>query len=94
MAQRHGRLFLDYLRNSYAQTSVPPYAVRAKPGAPVATPLRWEELDDPALTSQRYNTGNVLERVARHGDPWADFYAQGHDLDEAHERLRDLLKRG
>ena len=38
-ADRRGRLFLDYLRNAYGQNSVAPYAVRAKPGAPVATPL-------------------------------------------------------
>ncbi|HZD65429.1 MAG TPA: non-homologous end-joining DNA ligase, partial [Acidimicrobiales bacterium] len=44
--ERRGRLFLDYLRNGYAQTSVAPYALRARPGAPVATPLFWEELDD------------------------------------------------
>jgi bifunctional non-homologous end joining protein LigD len=43
--QRRGRLFLDYLRNSYAHTSVPPYALRAVSGAPVATPLDWEELE-------------------------------------------------
>ena len=93
-AQRRGRLFLDYLRNSYAQTSVPPYAVRAKPGAPVATPLEWAELDDPELTSQRYTVANVLKRVAQQGDPWADFYDHGHDLGQARARLEDLRKRG
>jgi bifunctional non-homologous end joining protein LigD len=66
--KRDGRLFVDVNRNGYAATSVPPYAVRPKPGAPVATPLRWDELDDRGLSSRRYTLRNVLERD---GDPWA-----------------------
>ena len=42
---REGRLFLDCNRNAYAQTAVPAYAVRPKPGAPVAVPLNWDELE-------------------------------------------------
>ena len=44
-AQRDGRLYLDSGRNAYGQTATAPYAVRPLPGAPVATPLDWEELD-------------------------------------------------
>jgi bifunctional non-homologous end joining protein LigD len=65
--KRDGRLFVDVNRNAYAATSVPPYAVRPKPGAPVATPLRWEELEDRRLRAQRYTLRNVLDRE---GDPW------------------------
>lgn len=89
-AQRRGRLFLDYLRNAYAQTAVPPYAVRARPGASVATPLTWDELDDPDLDSQSYHVGNVLERIARIGDPWADFYKGGVSLTAARQRLKKV----
>ncbi len=92
-AQRRGRLFLDYLRNAYAQTSVPPYAVRARPGATVATPLTWDELDDPDLDSRRYHVGNVLERIERRGDPWADFYRRGVSLAAARQRLDELTAR-
>ncbi len=42
--KRKGRLFIDYLRNSYGQTGVAPYALRARKGAPVATPLDWDEI--------------------------------------------------
>ena len=90
-AQRRGRLFLDYLRNAYAQTSVPPYAVRARPGAPVATPLTWDELDDPDLDAGRYHVDNVLERIARVGDPWVDFYEGGVSLTAARQRLNELI---
>ncbi|MET9709593.1 non-homologous end-joining DNA ligase [Nocardiopsis alba] len=44
-AARHGRMFVDYLRNGPGQLAVAPYAVRARPGAPVATPITWEELE-------------------------------------------------
>jgi bifunctional non-homologous end joining protein LigD len=70
--KREGRLLIDFFRNSYAQTGVAPYALRARDGAPVATPLWWSELDDPDLGPQSYNISNILERVRRHGDPWKD----------------------
>jgi bifunctional non-homologous end joining protein LigD len=66
--EREGRLLVDVFRNSYAQTAVAPYAVRAKDGAPVAAPLRWEELDDPDLGAQSFNIRNVWRRTA--ADPW------------------------
>lgn len=44
-AARGGRLFVDYLRNGREQLAVAPYSVRARPGAPIAAPLTWEELD-------------------------------------------------
>jgi bifunctional non-homologous end joining protein LigD len=69
--KRGGRLFIDVNRNGRAQTAVPPYAVRPRPGAPVATPLRWEEVDDAALRPDRWRLGNVLERLERDGDVWA-----------------------
>lgn len=68
--QRASKLFLDYLRNSYAQTSVAPYAVRALARAPVATPLSWDEVDDPNLGPQSYTIRNIFQRLARQEDPW------------------------
>jgi bifunctional non-homologous end joining protein LigD len=67
--KRHERLFLDVNRNGYAATAVPPYAVRARPGAPVATPLRWEELSDRRLTATRWTLRTVLDRDP---DVWKD----------------------
>jgi bifunctional non-homologous end joining protein LigD len=77
---RQGRLFLDYLRNSYGQTTVAPYAVRAKPGAPVATPLDWDELDDTGLNSQSYTMQNIFRRLGQKDDPWRDMREQAQSL--------------
>ncbi len=60
--KRDGRLFVDVNRNAYAATAVPPYGVRPLPGAPVATPLRWDELSDRRLTAQRWTLRTVLDR--------------------------------
>ncbi|OPY30681.1 MAG: ATP-dependent DNA ligase [Methanocella sp. PtaU1.Bin125] len=68
--KRGNRLFIDYTRNAYGQTSVAPYTIRAKPGAPVAAPVEWDELD--YINSQTYNIRNVLQRVAERGEPWKD----------------------
>jgi len=68
--KREGRLFVDMHRNAYAQHAVAPYAVRALPRAPVATPLRWEELSDSKLKPQRWTVKTIQARLAEGGDPW------------------------
>ena len=60
--KRDGRLFVDVNRNAYAATAVPPYSVRPLPGAPVATPLEWDELADRRLRAQRWTIRTVLDR--------------------------------
>lgn len=67
--KREGRLFVDVNRNGYAATAVPPYGVRARPGAPVATPLHWDELSDRRLNAQRWTIRSVLDRDP---DVWKD----------------------
>jgi bifunctional non-homologous end joining protein LigD len=73
--KRGGRVLVDVARNTYAQTTVAPYAVRALPGAPVATPLAWDELGDPELHPRRWTLATVPGRVADRGDPWAGIAA-------------------
>jgi bifunctional non-homologous end joining protein LigD len=67
---RTGRVFVDWLRNSYGQTSVAAYSVRARPGAPVATPVDWDELG--AVTPRSYGVRNLFRRLGQREDPWAD----------------------
>ncbi|RAJ45517.1 bifunctional non-homologous end joining protein LigD [Kitasatospora sp. SolWspMP-SS2h] len=87
-AARRGRLYLDVQRNGYGQTAVTPYAVRALPGAPVATPLGWDELDDPALTPRRWTAATLAERLLA-PDPWRPA-ARSRSLGPARRRLEGL----
>lgn len=80
---RKGRLFVDYMRNSYAQTAVAPYSVRAKSGAPVAAPLFWEELENKNLKAQQYNIKTMPERLEKIGNPWQDFRKAAKNLKKA-----------
>ncbi|MDI3419151.1 non-homologous end-joining DNA ligase [Streptomyces luteolus] len=85
---REGRLYLDVGRNGYAQTAVAPYAVRAKPGAPVAVPLTWDELDTPGLTARSWTVTDLGDRLDT--DPWEGLARHRHGLTEAGRRLRAL----
>jgi bifunctional non-homologous end joining protein LigD len=78
--KRDGRILVDTARNTYAQTVVAPYAVRALPGAPVATPLEWGELDDPELHPRRWTLRDVGARVADRGNPWSDIRLEARSL--------------
>lgn len=69
--QREGKIYVDCLRNRAAHTAVLPYAVRAKRGAPVATPITRAELDDPELTPTRWTLRTIPARLENVGDPWA-----------------------
>jgi bifunctional non-homologous end joining protein LigD len=86
----NGRLFLDYLRNAYAQTSVAPYAVRARPGAPVATPIGWDELRDSGLNSQTCTMKNIFRRIGQKDDPWKDMIGQAKSVQTVRRRLEQL----
>jgi len=71
-AQRHGRIYVDYLRNQWSATFVAPFSTRAKPGAPVAVPLSWEELDA-GPRSDHFTVETVRRRLATlRADPWAE----------------------
>jgi bifunctional non-homologous end joining protein LigD len=88
--ERRGRLFLDYLRNAYGQTTVPPYGVRPLPEAPVAAPLAWEELGNSALSSRSYTVRNIFRRLARKEDPWKGMGRRARSLDGPGKLLHSL----
>jgi bifunctional non-homologous end joining protein LigD len=85
--KRGGRVYLDIMRNAYAQTTVAPYSVRARAGAPVATPLEWDELDTRGLRADRFTIRDVPKRLAGQRDPWADMSRHARSLSGPAERL-------
>jgi bifunctional non-homologous end joining protein LigD len=76
--KRGGRLYLDVMRNAYGQTAVLPYSPRAKPGAPVATPLDWDELGRIG-DAQAYDIRSIPRRLGQKQDPWARIDAAATD---------------
>lgn len=88
--QRGDRVYADVMRNAYAQTAVPPYAVRARPGAPVAAPIEWGELAK--VVPDHYTTRSITRRLAQRGDPWEHMERDARPLDEARRRLRSLAR--
>jgi bifunctional non-homologous end joining protein LigD len=88
--KRGDRIYLDVMRNAYAQTAVAPYAVRARRGAPVATPLEWDELRGRGLRPDRFTIRDVPKRIAEQGDPWADMRRRARSLTRPMQRLAKL----
>jgi bifunctional non-homologous end joining protein LigD len=68
--KREGRIFLDMLRNAYGATSVAPYSVRARAGAPVATPISWDELREGA-SPRDWTLKSIPRRLGLIEDPWS-----------------------
>ncbi|MBW5480942.1 non-homologous end-joining DNA ligase [Streptomyces bambusae] len=87
---RGDRLYVDIQRNAYAQTAVAPYAVRARPGAPVAAPLSWADLEDPDLDARRWTLADA-DRLVKDDDPWSPA-PRARSLSPAVSRLQDLAR--
>jgi len=92
ISARRGRLFIDVMRNAYAQTAVPPYAVRARPAAPVAAPLDWSEVEDSRLRPERFTIRTMPDRLDRDGDPWRRAGGHGRSLTRARHSLDSLVE--
>jgi bifunctional non-homologous end joining protein LigD len=88
---RRGRVYLDAMRNAFAQTVAAPYSVRYRPHAPVSTPLAWREVR-PDLDPADFNIGNFAR--TRRADPWAAFFARRQGLGRALQVLAALESGG
>lgn len=86
--EREGRIFIDYLRNNREASAVAPYSTRSRPGAPVATPVAWDELS-PDLKPNGFTVQNLPERLRKLGkDPWADLPRIDQSLPETKRSRR------
>lgn len=90
--KRGNKLCIDTARNGFGQTSVAPYAIRPIEGAPVATPIDWEELKNSYLTSQTYNIKNIFLRLGKKHDPWRDINRHSASITSARKKLAEIIK--
>lgn len=86
--KRGERVLVDIQRNAYGQTAVPPYVLRARPGAPVATPIGWDEVS--RVAPGGHTIRSIKRRLAQIDDPWAGIGRRRQTLTKAAERLRRL----
>jgi bifunctional non-homologous end joining protein LigD len=81
--ERAGLARLDYTQNAINKTLVAPYSPRPAAGAPVSTPIDWDELDDPKLRPDRCTMRTVIDRLRERGDLFKQVLSE-------HQRLPDL----
>lgn len=78
--KRGNKIFLDYLRNAYGQTTVTPYSLRAKPEMSVATPIDWDELKNKNINSRTYTAKNIFRRLSRKKGLWENYNNKRYNL--------------
>lgn len=88
-SKRTGKIFVDYFRNDPEATAIASYSVRARPGAPVAVPVSWDEVDS-ARALPQVSLRGMVERMGQ-PDPWAGFRKQQRAL--THDLLRRIVER-
>jgi bifunctional non-homologous end joining protein LigD len=91
-AKREGKILLDVMRNAFGHTSVAPYAVRARPHAPVATPIAIEELSERSTVPDRWTIATITKRLERDGDPWRELDSRRQALGAARKALDAALR--
>ena len=82
-----GSVLVDHRQNGHGKTIASAYSVRPRPGAPVSTPLRWEELT-PKVRPRDFGMREALERVEKHGDLYEPVLRGGQSLGPALRSLR------
>jgi bifunctional non-homologous end joining protein LigD len=90
--KRGDRLFVDWMRNAYGQTAVASYSVRARPGAPVAVPLAWEEVEDARLRPDGFTLADARARLEGGVEPWRGWRRRARSVERPRARLERLLR--
>jgi bifunctional non-homologous end joining protein LigD len=88
--RQNNRVYFDYLQLSLSKTIAATYVVRAHDGAPVATPLHWDEVKR-GLTPQQSHIRNAVERFRKAGDLFAPVLTAPQKLEPALRRLSSRL---
>ncbi|HSK10224.1 MAG TPA: DNA primase small subunit domain-containing protein [Vicinamibacterales bacterium] len=92
-AERGGRILVDTGRNARGATFAAPYAVRAKPGAPVSAPCTWEEIERGQVGPRTFTLRTMAARLEEVGDLWSDLRRRKRSLKRPAERLRQVSAR-
>lgn len=90
IAERKGKMYLDFLQNRPGATIACPYSLRPKPGATVSMPLSWDELK-PGLTMRDFTIFNAVDRVKETGDLFKGALGKGIDLGDAVKKAKELF---
>jgi DNA ligase D len=90
--ERGERVFVDYNQNAPHKNVFGAWCVRARVGGQVSTPFVWDELD--TIDPEALTLATVPDRLAEHGDPWADMDADPQSIDHLVERFTDQLADG
>ncbi len=88
-SKRKGRIYIDYLRNGRSATSVAPYSLRARKGAPISMPIFWDQLDHVApndITLQK-----ALELI-KGEDPWKGIFDVDQSLKGKKKEVKQTKK--
>ncbi|MFP3853238.1 MAG: DNA ligase D [Anaerolineales bacterium] len=81
--KREGKIFVDYLRNGRGATNVAPYSTRARDGAPISTPIAWDELDR-IQAANAFTVENIEDRwEGIKSDPWEGFFSLRQSVTKA-----------
>lgn len=89
--RRKGRVYFDYLQIGYGKTIAGPYVLRAYDGAPVATPLSWDEVKT-GLTPKQFHLGNSVARFRELGDLFEPVLKQKQKLEPALQQMKRILE--
>ena len=89
-ADRGARILVDTGRNGYSATFAAAYAVRARRGAPISAPCRWEEIERGTVQPQTFTIRNIAPRVMEVGDLWGDLLKKKRSLTRAIAKCKML----
>lgn len=80
VADRNGKVYLDYLQNTRGKTMTFHYSLRPVPGAPVSTPLTWDEVKEGKVRPENFTINNIRERLMETGDLYRDLLQPGQSI--------------
>jgi bifunctional non-homologous end joining protein LigD len=89
--RERNRVYFDWVQNAKSKTIAAPYVLRAYPGAPVATPLEWDEVRK-GLDPRQFNIANALERFREKGDLFAGVLKRPQKMEKALGKLEQLYR--